>query len=90
MSALSPLRRRQELRRPAPPGGEGLSTRSLPVPLLHVDTGHNFDEVLEFRDKAMADLGEEVLVASVQDSIDRGRSRSRTRARWGRATGSRA
>jgi len=53
-----------------------------------VDTGHNFDEVLEFRDKAMADLGEEVLVASVQDSIDRGRSR--TRARWGRATGSRA
>ncbi len=45
----------------------------LPFPVMHVDTGHNFDEVLEFRDKRMADLGEELLVASVQDSIDRGR-----------------
>ncbi len=44
-----------------------------PFPVMHVDTGHNFDEVLEYRDKAMADLGEELLVASVQDSIDRGR-----------------
>src|SRR5580658_1040724 len=44
-----------------------------PFPVMHVDTGHNFDEVLEFRDKRMADLGEELLVASVQDSIDRGR-----------------
>ncbi len=44
-----------------------------PFPVMHVDTGHNFDEVLEFRDKAMAGLGEELLVASVQDSIDRGR-----------------
>jgi sulfate adenylyltransferase subunit 2 len=44
-----------------------------PFPVLHVDTGHNFDEVLEYRDKRMADLGEELLVASVQDSIDRGR-----------------
>jgi len=43
-----------------------------PFPVLHVDTGHNFDEVLEYRDKRMADLGEELLVASVQDSIDRG------------------
>jgi len=46
-----------------------------PFPVLHVDTGHNFDEVLEYRDKRMADLGEELLVASVQDSIDRGRVR---------------
>jgi sulfate adenylyltransferase subunit 2 len=44
-----------------------------PFPVLHVDTGHNFDDVLEFRDKRMAELGEELLVASVQDSIDRGR-----------------
>ena len=44
-----------------------------PFPVMHVDTGHNFDEVLEYRDKTMADLGEELLVASVQDSIDRGR-----------------
>ncbi len=44
-----------------------------PFPVLHVDTGHNFDEVLEFRDKRMADLGEELLVAPVQDSIDTGR-----------------
>ncbi len=44
-----------------------------PFPLLHVDTGHNFDEVLEFRDKTVANLGEEMIVASVQDSIDRGR-----------------
>jgi len=44
-----------------------------PFPVMHVDTGHDFDEVLEYRDKRMADLGEELLVASVQDSIDRGR-----------------
>jgi sulfate adenylyltransferase subunit 2 len=44
-----------------------------PFPLLHVDTGHNFGEVLEFRDKRVAELGERLIVASVQDSIDRGR-----------------
>jgi len=44
-----------------------------PFPMLHVDTGQNFDEVLEFRDKQMANLGEDLIVASVQDSIDRGR-----------------
>jgi len=44
-----------------------------PFPLLHVDTGHNFAEVLEFRDKRVAELGERLIVASVQDSIDRGR-----------------
>jgi sulfate adenylyltransferase subunit 2 len=44
-----------------------------PFPVMHVDTGHNFDEVLEYRDKRMAELGEELLVAAVQDSIDRGR-----------------
>jgi sulfate adenylyltransferase subunit 2 len=44
-----------------------------PFPLLHVDTGHNFPEVLEFRDRRVAELGEELLVASVQASIDAGR-----------------
>src|SRR5271169_1830361 len=44
-----------------------------PFPVMHVDTGHNFDEVLEFRDKRMADLGEDLVVASVQASIDNGR-----------------
>src|SRR4051812_6799668 len=45
-----------------------------PFPVMHVDTGHNFPEVLEFRDRRIADLGEELIVASVQDSIDRGRA----------------
>jgi sulfate adenylyltransferase subunit 2 len=44
-----------------------------PFPLLHVDTGHNFPEVIEFRDRRVAELGERLLVASVQDSIDAGR-----------------
>jgi sulfate adenylyltransferase subunit 2 len=45
----------------------------LPFPVLHVDTGHNFPEVLEFRDRRIADAGHELIVASVQESIDRGR-----------------
>jgi sulfate adenylyltransferase subunit 2 len=44
-----------------------------PFPLLHVDTGHNFPEVLEFRDRRVAELGERLIVASVQASIDSGR-----------------
>jgi sulfate adenylyltransferase subunit 2 len=44
-----------------------------PFPVMHVDTGHNFPEVVEFRDRRMAELGERLIVASVQDSIDRGR-----------------
>ncbi len=44
-----------------------------PFPVMHVDTGHNFAEVIEFRDRRMAELGEGLLVASVQDSIDNGR-----------------
>src|SRR6201991_675182 len=44
-----------------------------PCPILHVDTGHNFAEVLEFRDRRVAELGEQLIVASVQDSIDSGR-----------------
>ena len=40
---------------------------------MHVDTGHNFPEVIEFRDRRVAELGERLIVASVQDSIDSGR-----------------
>jgi sulfate adenylyltransferase subunit 2 len=44
-----------------------------PFPVMHVDTGHNFPEVIEFRDRRIAELGERLIVASVQDSIDKGR-----------------
>ena len=43
-----------------------------PFPLLHIDTGHNFDEVIAFRDARAAELGETLLVRSVEDSIKRG------------------
>jgi len=46
---------------------------AFPFPLMHVDTGHNFPEVIEFRDRRVAELGERLIVASVQDSIDQGR-----------------
>jgi sulfate adenylyltransferase subunit 2 len=44
-----------------------------PFPVMHVDTGHNFPEVIEFRDRRVAELGERLVIASVQESIDRGR-----------------
>ena len=44
-----------------------------PFPLLHVDTGENFPEAIEFRDRRVLELGERLVVALVQDSIDRGR-----------------
>jgi sulfate adenylyltransferase subunit 2 len=44
-----------------------------PFPVMHVDTGHNFPEAIDFRDRRMAELGERLIVASVQESIDRGR-----------------
>ena len=44
----------------------------LPFPLLHVDTGHNFPEVITFRDQRVAEMGERLLVGSVEDSIQRG------------------
>jgi sulfate adenylyltransferase subunit 2 len=46
---------------------------SFPFPVMHVDTGHNFPEALEFRDRIMAELGERLIVASVEDSIRSGR-----------------
>ncbi len=45
----------------------------MPFPLMHVDTGHNFHETMEYRDKFIADIRAELLVASVQESIDKGR-----------------
>jgi sulfate adenylyltransferase subunit 2 len=45
----------------------------IPFPVMHIDTGHNFDEVLEFRDRRAAEVGTRLIVASVQDSIDAGR-----------------
>ena len=56
----------------------------IPFPVMHVDTGHNFDEVIEFRDRAVADFGVELVVASVQDSIDAGRVREDTGPRSSR------
>jgi len=45
-----------------------------PFPIMHIDTGHNFPEALEFRDRRMAELGERLIVALVQDDIDAGRA----------------
>jgi sulfate adenylyltransferase subunit 2 len=55
-----------------------------PFPLMHVDTGHNFPEVIEYRDRRVAELGERLIVASVQDSIDRGRVTEETGPRASR------
>jgi sulfate adenylyltransferase subunit 2 len=53
----------------------------MPFPVMHVDTGHNFAEVLEFRDRRVADMGARLIVASVQESIDSGRVAEET-GRW--------
>jgi len=53
----------------------------IPFPVMHVDTGHNFPEVLEFRDGRVAELGVRLVVASVQESIDAGRVTEET-GRW--------
>ncbi len=52
-----------------------------PFPVMHVDTGHNFAEVLEFRDRRVAEAGARLIVASVQESIDSGRVAEET-GRW--------
>ncbi|MDE2353878.1 MAG: phosphoadenosine phosphosulfate reductase family protein, partial [Betaproteobacteria bacterium] len=46
-----------------------------PFPLLHIDTGHNFPEVIAFRDRRVAELGERLIVRSVEESIRQGRAR---------------
>ncbi|MGH3301832.1 MAG: sulfate adenylyltransferase subunit CysD [Streptosporangiaceae bacterium] len=53
----------------------------IPFPVMHVDTGHNFAEVLEFRDRRVAEVGARLIVASVQESIDAGRVAEET-GRW--------
>lgn len=50
----------------------------IPFPLLHVDTGHNFPETIEFRDKLVAELGLDLIVGNVQDSIDQGKVKEET------------
>lgn len=45
----------------------------VPFPFLHIDTGHNFDETIRFRDELVADMGVELVVGSVQQSIDEGK-----------------
>lgn len=46
---------------------------NIPFPLMHIDTGHNFHETIDFRDAMMKKIGARLIVASVQDSIDKGR-----------------
>jgi sulfate adenylyltransferase subunit 2 len=55
-----------------------------PFPLMHVDTGHNFPETLVYRDRRVAELGERLIVAHVQDSIDKGRVTEETGPRASR------
>ncbi len=52
---------------------KAFSPARIPFPVLHVDTGHNFPEVLEYRDRRADELGVRLIVAKVQDSIDQGR-----------------
>ncbi len=46
----------------------------IPFPLLHIDTGHNFPETIEFRDKLVKEMGLQLIVRNVQDDIDQGKS----------------
>lgn len=50
----------------------------IPLPLMHVDTGHNFAETIEFRDKLVDELGVELIVGSVQESINKGKVKEET------------
>ena len=61
----------------------GFRPGRVPFPLLHIDTGHNFPEVIAFRDARVRDLGERLIVRSVEDSMRRGtvRLRSETESR---------
>jgi sulfate adenylyltransferase subunit 2 len=53
----------------------------IPFPVVHIDTGHNFPEVLDFRDRRAAELGVRLVVGSVQKSIDEGKAVEET-GRW--------
>jgi sulfate adenylyltransferase subunit 2 len=54
------------------PGGRPRFDGKLPFPLVHVDTGHNFPEVMAFRDQRVAEIGERLVVGHVEDSMRRG------------------
>src|ERR1700709_2281115 len=56
----------------------------VPFPVMHVDTGHNFPEVLEHRDRRVAAAGGQLMVASVQEAIDSGRVTEQTGPRASR------
>ncbi len=70
------LRLAEKAFRPAP----------FPFPVMHVDTGHNFPETIEFRDRRIVELGERLIVASVEDSIRSGRAVEQTGPRASRNT----
>ncbi len=70
------LRLAEKAFRPAP----------FPFPVMHVDTGHNFPEAIEFRDRRVAELGERLIVASVEESIRSGRAVEQTGPRASRNT----
>ena len=50
----------------------------IPFPLMHIDTGHNFPETIEFRDRLAKELGVELIIRNVQDNIDSGRVKEET------------
>jgi sulfate adenylyltransferase subunit 2 len=50
----------------------------LPFPVMHIDTGHNFDETLEFRDRYLSEMDAKLIVRTVQESIDKGRAQEET------------
>jgi sulfate adenylyltransferase subunit 2 len=56
----------------------------LPFPVMHIDTGHNFPEVIDYRDRRVAELGARLVVASVQDAIDAGKVAEETGPRASR------
>ena len=58
----------------------------IPFPVMHIDTGHNFPEVIEFRDRCVAEMGVQLIVGSVQASIDAGKVADATGPRASRNT----
>ena len=63
---------------------KAFSPAKIPYPMLHVDTGHNFPEVINFRDKRSQELGVKLIVAKVQDAIDKGLAKDETGPRASR------
>src|SRR3954451_9232618 len=63
---------------------KGFRPGRFPFPVVHIDTGHNFPEVIEFRDRRVSELGERLVVGSVQESIDKGRATDETGPRASR------